>query len=105
MVILTQGSAPIPEITSLEPNTAVLGSPNFTLRITGKNFDEGSKIIWNGSEEVTHFVSDTELTTDVNMSTAGTAGPIGVMIQSSKGITSELATFTFTESEETRSYV
>jgi hypothetical protein len=70
-----------PVIDSLEPNTAALGSPSFTLHVKGSGFREDSKVSWNGSEEPTTFVSATELTTEVDMSTAEAAVALPVLVR------------------------
>ena len=97
MLVLTVGPTAIPEVTSLNPTTAVLGSESFLLRVSGKNFDEGSQIIWNGSPETTTRISDTELTTGVDMSTAAVAIDLPVIVQNSKGVMSEPMTFSLTD--------
>lgn len=94
--ILTNGSVPMPEVTSLTPNTAALGSPSFTLHVIGKNFDTEAKIVWNGAVEPTIFVSPTELTTGVNMGTAEAAIQIPVQVQTSNGVLSNALLFTLT---------
>jgi hypothetical protein len=70
-----------PVLTTLAPNTATLGDPSFTLSVQGTNFDDGAVIVWNGSDEVTTFVSATEVTTEVDMATATTAIPISVQVR------------------------
>jgi hypothetical protein len=90
-------SAPVgPSLTSLNPSQAALGSPSFTLHVMGTGFDSGSKIFWNGSEEITTFVSDTELTTEVDMSTAVVAVDIPVSVESGTGEVSNVMTFSLT---------
>jgi len=95
-LVLTAGYTPPPEVTSLSPNTAALGSESFTLSVTGKNFGEGSQIIWNGSAETTTRVNDTNLTTGVDMSTAETAMEVPVMVQSRDGVLSNTQMFSLT---------
>lgn len=85
-----------PEVTALVPNTAQIGDPNFTLHVQGTGFREGDEILWNGNPEPTTFVSDTELTTEVNMATAEVAMPIPVAVLSFGVITSNALTFTLT---------
>jgi hypothetical protein len=84
-------AGPTPTLDSLTPATAMLGDPNFTLHCLGTNFTPDTKILWNGSEEPTVFVSETELTTDVNMATATVAAPIPVAVRGpSGGVTAPL---------------
>ena len=68
------GDAPAPPVvTALEPDTAVLGTPSFTIHVHGTGFTAASVIVWNGSDELTTVVSATEVTTGVNMATASVA--------------------------------
>lgn len=66
-LILRGDNTPIPVASSLSPNTVVIGAPSFTLHVIGRNFNPTSKIIFNGFEEPTTFVSSTDVTTGVNM--------------------------------------
>ena len=84
-----------PTLDSLQPSTAVLGSPSFTLRVLGSNFDPAAQIIWNGSAEPTTFVSPNELTTGVNMETAEVAIPIPIVVNSGFGVVSNELIFNF----------
>jgi len=93
--VLTAGSVRPPIISSLSPNSAVLGSPSFTLNVIGTGFKTGSKIIWNGSEEPTTVVSATHLTTGVDMSTASAAVSLPVSVLNPDGVMSDPMTFTF----------
>jgi hypothetical protein len=93
--ILAGGSATVPEITSLNPGSVTLGDPDFTLHVLGSGFSTLSKIIFNGSEEPTTYVSDTELTTGVNMATAITAATVPVHVVSGDGVLSNAVNFVF----------
>lgn len=84
---------PPPAVASLVPPSATLGSPSFTLRVLGSGFRTGDVILWNGSPEPTTRVSATELTTEVNMSTAVVAMAIPVAVRSLTGQTSNTITF------------
>ena len=92
---LTSNSAKDPVVTSLNPTQATLGDPSFTLHVIGTGFDTASQIIWNGSAEPTTFVSETELTTGVDMSTAVNAVDIPVVVENRFGVWSNPLTFTF----------
>ena len=95
--------APEPEpeeplaLTALEPDTAALGSPSFTIHVRGTGFDESSVILWNNAPEPTTVVSNTELTTGVNMDTAAYAVTLPVAVMASDGTVSNELPFTFTE--------
>jgi len=93
--ILTTPSVALPEVESINPTSAVLGSPNFDIHVTGKGFESGSTILWNGGEEPTTFVSNTELKTGVDMSTAITATTLPVSVQNSNGLISNTVEFEF----------
>jgi hypothetical protein len=86
----------VPVLTSLVPDTAVLGDPNFTLHVHGTGFADDATILWNGSPEPTTVVSPTEVTTGVNMATAAVAMPIPVAVQNGNGAQSNTLTFTLT---------
>jgi hypothetical protein len=59
-----------PVLSELDPSTATKGAA-VTLRVLGAGFTEGDKIVFNGSEITTTFVSDTELTAEPNTSSLG----------------------------------
>lgn len=52
---------PVPEITSLSPNSATAGGQGFTLTVSGSRFVTASKVNWNGSERQTTFLSSSQL--------------------------------------------
>lgn len=85
-----------PTLDTLNPATAVLGSPSFTLRVLGTNFTPQSVIEWNGSPERTTFVSPTELTTEVDMASAAVAGPIPVAVRLEQYLRTAPANFVLT---------
>jgi len=59
---------PLPSLTTLSPSYSVTRMPGFVLHVTGSNFVQGAKIVFNGIEKETTYVSGTELT--CNISTA-----------------------------------
>lgn len=93
LLVLTAGPTPLPEITSISPNTAKVGDASFTLTVTGSNFDAGAAIIWNGTVMTTQFVSDTSLTTNVDMAPLISAGIISVSVQNSNATISNSMAF------------
>lgn len=95
--ILKGGSTTIPVITSLVPSEATLGTPSFTLQVNGSGFGTSTIIVWNGSPEPTVFVSETQLTTTVNMDTAVVAVDIPVQVQTGLGVYSNIMTFSLIE--------
>jgi copper(I)-binding protein len=94
---------PAPTISSISPATAVAGSGNFTLTITGTNFVTNSVVRWNGSDRTTTFVSSTQLTAAISASDVATAGTANVTVfnPTPGGGTSNAATFTITNPSPT----
>ena len=66
-LVLTAGTIEVPTVGSLVPSTVVLGEPSFDIHVIGTGFTPYSKIVFNGFDEPTTYISDTELTTGVNM--------------------------------------
>ena len=62
LAIRGENNVPIISITSINPTSTIVGSDNFTLEVTGSNFTDGAKVLWNGKECPTEFVSSTKLT-------------------------------------------
>lgn len=93
--ILTSDSVKVPTVSSLNPGSATVGDPDFTLHVMGTNFTPESVIVFNGGEEITVYVSATELTTGVNMATVTGAYTVPVAVLSSDGVLSEPVNFVF----------
>jgi hypothetical protein len=89
-------AAAAPVVTALVPDSAVLGSPSFTLHVHGTGFAPDAVIVWNGSDEPTTVVSATEVTTGVDMTTAAVAVAIPVAVRNGD-VVSDALPFTFTE--------
>ena len=67
---------PLPTISNLSPNTTAAGGPDFTLTVTGTGFVANSVVRWNGSDRVTTYVNDTQLTAAIpaaDITVVGTA--------------------------------
>jgi len=59
---MTTVDNPVPALTTLNPNTAFVGGPAFTLTVNGTNFlNPASTVQWNGTARTTTFVSSTQL--------------------------------------------
>jgi hypothetical protein len=97
LFVLSGGSVTVPVVTSLTPASATIGDPNFTLHVIGTGFSTLSKIVFNGGEESTTYVSDTELTTDVDMSTVTVPSTVPVLVVSGDGVLSNAMNFTFND--------
>jgi hypothetical protein len=84
-------------LTSITPDTAVIGDPDLTLSAIGTGFTAESVIVFNGGDEPTTFVSATEVTTGVKPSTATTAGAYPVFVRGADGAETASLDFTFTD--------
>src|SRR5215470_16391597 len=62
-----------PTLSSLEPETAEVGSADLELHVKGSRFTDKSVIVFNGGEEPTTFVSAGEVTTTIKPSIASGA--------------------------------
>jgi hypothetical protein len=91
----------LPTLTSLNPNSAVIGGEPVVMECVGNYFMPESVIVFNGGVEPTTFVDATKLTTTVIPATAGTPGAYAVTVRT---FTHETApqSFTFTEAGGTR---
>jgi hypothetical protein len=79
----TEGSNPAPTLTSISPASAVLGSPAFTLTLTGTNFVPGSYMIWASNARSATYLSSTELQATISpadVSLYNGSGPIQVVV-------------------------
>jgi len=74
-----------PVIVSLNPTTATVGDPDFTLHVLGTGFKADDVLMWNGAPEATTFVSDTELTTGVTMSLVSVGSVCMIAVQPAIG--------------------
>lgn len=67
---------PVPTVTTVNPNAAAVGGQGFNLTVSGTNFVPGATVQWNGSNRITTFGSDTQLTAQIpaqDIAAAGTA--------------------------------
>lgn len=96
--ILRAGASVVPAIESLSPESAVVLSPSFQLSVTGTGFDETSTILVNGNDMPTNRVSDTNLTTDVDLSSIDTPAQYGIMVKNGE-IISNSVTFDVTAAQ------
>jgi hypothetical protein len=93
--ILTSSPVIPPALTSLNPSSVVLGAPSFDISVRGTGFTSTSKIIFNGFEEPTTFVSPTELTTGVNMDVWLAPAVVPIIVQNESGALSNSMSFEF----------
>ncbi len=71
---------PVPQITTISPNTAVEGSPSFTLTVNGTGFVSGSVVRWDGQDRPTTFVNATQLTAAIQSSDLSGTGIASVSV-------------------------
>ncbi len=71
---------PTPHAASLSPSSATAGGASFTLTVNGTNFVSGSKVLWNGANLVTTFVSAIELTATVQVTEIANGGTASVTV-------------------------
>lgn len=74
-------TGPPPTITLMTPGSAVAGSANFTLTLTGTNFVPASVVQFNGSTRTTTFVSNTQLQAAITAADVASVGMAHVSVQ------------------------
>jgi len=74
--------SPRPVITGLSPTAAMVSGASVALTVSGGNFVLWSKVLWNGVERLTAFVSSTELRTTLTASDLSAAGSARVSVSS-----------------------
>jgi hypothetical protein len=95
-LIMLGTNATSPVINSLNPSSAIIGSPNFRLRVLGTGFNFTSTIVFNGFNEPTTFVSSTEVNTGVNMAVwLAPSNPLPVHVLNNGNILSNAMLFKF----------
>jgi hypothetical protein len=77
---------PAPTISSIVPSGVLVGSPPFTLTITGTNFVNGSTVNFNGASRVSTFVSSAQVTIPVSTSDVMNAGTITISVTDPQGL-------------------
>ncbi len=94
--ITITGDNPVPTLTSLSPNNALVGGGSLNLTVTGTNFVPTSVVRWGGANRTTTFVSNTQLTASIPASDLTTAGNVNVTVfnPAPVGGTSNALTFT-----------
>jgi hypothetical protein len=97
LYILTHGNTVPPVVTSLNPSSAVIGSPAFDMHVIGTGFNSGSKIFFNGLEEPTTLNSPTDVSTGINMPLWVAPAVVPVTVQNADGTSSQPMNFEFTD--------
>jgi hypothetical protein len=89
---------PVPQLSSVAPTSALAGSPDTTLSVSGASFIPGSVVNWNGTPLATTYGSATSLSAVIpaaDLTSAQTA-TIAVVTPGPGGGTSSGVTFTIT---------
>jgi IPT/TIG domain len=87
-----------PALTSLAPATLTVPGPDTEVILQGTGFNESTIINWNGGDEPTVYVSETELRTTVKPSTVEAPLPFTLPVYVHHGdLSSNVIDFTFTE--------
>jgi sugar lactone lactonase YvrE len=71
----------VPILSSMSPAFTAVGSPAFTLTITGSGFTSGSTVYWGATALSTQVGSGTQLIAQVPASNAGVAGISAITVQ------------------------
>jgi hypothetical protein len=78
---ITPPENPVPAVSSLSPNNAVLGSAPFTIAVYGGGFVPGSVVRWNGADRATTYYTSGYLTAALLAADLTTqTGPIPVTV-------------------------
>jgi len=98
---------PIPAVTSISPDSAVMGVPDFTLTVDGSGFVADSVVRWNGGNLSTTFMSSTKLQALIPAADLVDVAPVEVTVfnPAPVGGVSTPATFTITYSVPTLTQV
>jgi hypothetical protein len=94
--LASSSSNPIPTITNINPSSATVGGPAFTLTVNGTNFVSTSKVRWNGVDRTTSYLSATQLQANITAADIASAGTAAVTVfnPTPGGGTSNSVTFT-----------
>jgi len=88
----------LPIITTLTPSSITAGSDDFALEVTGTNFVDGAKVLWNGEERATVFVSATKLSATILEADVIGSGTYTIKVENPTNIQSNEVEFVILES-------
>src|SRR6185436_627586 len=71
---------PVPTLTSLDPERVFAGGAGFTLTVNGTNFVAGSRVLWNGAERLTTYLSATQLAAQISEADIANAATVNVTV-------------------------
>jgi len=83
-----------PRITSIHPDTATQGDPQFDMTVNGNNFEGGSQVLIDGQPLTTAFVSANQLIGHVTATVLATSGLHQVQVRNESGNRSNSTTLT-----------
>ncbi|HZQ22898.1 MAG TPA: IPT/TIG domain-containing protein [Terriglobales bacterium] len=81
-----------PTLTSISPDTALVGTAAFVITVNGTNFGPDATVFWNGLPLPTRFISSKQLVAQVSATNLQFAGPASVFVRSA-GMNSNTVTF------------
>jgi PKD repeat protein len=73
-------SNPSPTITSISPTSVGAGAPGLTLTVNGSNFNNSSVVRINAVDRATTFLSNTQLSVQINAAEVATPGSLSVAV-------------------------
>ncbi len=90
--------SPVPEVSSLSPESKAVRSSDFTLTVDGRGFVATSVVRWNGSNRPTTFVSTSRLRATISAADLTASGifPVSVVSPAPGGGTSASRSFSVT---------
>jgi hypothetical protein len=87
-----------PVLTRVTPNSVAADGNGFTITVDGDNFVSGvSKVLWNGSERPTRFLSSTTLEADIARTDIALQREAQISVQNGEGILSAGMPFEITQ--------
>lgn len=94
--ITITGDNPVPVLSSLSPNSALVGSGALVLTVNGTGFVPASVVRWGGANRTTTFVSNAQLTAAIPANDLISSGTVNVTVfnPAPAGGTSNALTFT-----------
>jgi hypothetical protein len=87
---------PKPEVNTLLPGLVFEGSADFTLLVTGENFNSSSVVLWNGQARATSLLSNSQLMAQITAADVISAATVNVTVSNPApgGGSSEAVAFT-----------
>lgn len=71
---------PVPVITAIEPASVTVGSPGFSLTLAGAGFVRVARVVWDGVQQTTTWVSRTRLIATIPAAGVSVSGTIAVRV-------------------------